>query len=144
MNLTETQSDSLFFEALRSRVNITRDEALEDIDNQLTKSARFVALRGHNGSGKSYFLHNQLLPFYTNNAERKVGEAEGPWRVKAFTPQVNPIGTLASALASPGILQENHVVQPFFRDQLEQQLRSGNDGLVNIRRSLTFRSTLFF
>lgn len=104
------------------------------MDHQLRKSERFVALLGNAGSGKSYFLQNQFVPFFQAKASREAQQPEGPWRVLSFSPRINPIGTLASALATPGILRGKQAVQPFFREQLEQQLRAGNDGLVNVYR----------
>lgn len=134
MSLPQIQSESLFFEVLRSKVDVPRDEVLVDVDKQLRKSGRFVALRGDSGGGKTYFLRHQLVPFYKDMANNKKHEVEGPWRVVSFSPQMNPIGMLADALASPGILKAEGGIQPFFREQLEQDLRASNEGLINIYR----------
>jgi len=125
---------TLFYEALNSQVNVPRHEVLVDVDKQLQKSGRFVALQGNSGGGKSYFLRHQLVPFYEQPIDEKVSEVEGPWRVVTFSPQINPIGTLAKALAAPGMLKAPGDSQPFYREQIERELRSGNDGLVNVYR----------
>ncbi|MTB52955.1 hypothetical protein [Lewinella sp. W8] len=133
MSSVETQVRSLFFDDLKSEVTIDREEALLDVYNQLTAGTRFVALRGDSGSGKSFFLKRQLIPHF----ERKTAtekEGSGEWKVVHFTPQINPIGRLASALAKPGILQAEKIVQPFFHERISAALRADNEGLIRVIR----------
>lgn len=137
MNATAAPATTLFYEALRYQVDVKRKQVLLDIDKQLRKSGRFVALRGTTGGGKSYFLRHQLVPHYESLGRSYPGGTEGPWRVAAFSPQVNPIGTLAAALAMPGVLKEDGDIQPFYREKIEKQLRAGNDGLLRVFREST-------
>lgn len=128
------QTTTLFYEAIRSRINIARDEVFDDIDKQLRKSGRFVALQGNSGDGKSYFLKHQFVPHYQEQVAGRNTDTEGPWRVVSFSPRVDPIGTLSAALAQPGTLRDKGSIQPFYRQKIEEELRGGNDGLVNVYR----------
>lgn len=134
MSPTGIQTKTLFYEALYSRVDVKRRPVLVDIEKQLEKAGRFVALQGAAGGGKSYFLRHQLYDHFKQLGEDYKGGSEGPWRITAFSPQVNPIGTLAAALAEPEVLKGKGAIQPFYREQIEQELRAGNEGIINVFR----------
>lgn len=130
----------LFFSATKAFVDVKRQEAIDDVSKQLVRKDRFIALIGGRGSGKSYFIKRQLVPLFLgdlldengNEISPPEGQAGPDWQVINIRPFANPIGTLATALAQPGVLQKRSQLQPFFRPQLEDQLRSSNDGLIDI------------
>ncbi|MBC6996667.1 WD40 repeat domain-containing protein [Neolewinella lacunae] len=141
MSSTLTQLAPFPFPVVKPWLAVTRSEALLDMTQQLTRPARFVALRGEGGSGKSYFLHRQFIDYLTS---QEAEASDLPWRVVAFSPQINPLGRLASALAQPGILQGQKVVQPFFHERIAAALRHDNEGLVRVVREARAASTTPF
>lgn len=125
-NPPDTQN-AIFFEAIKPRIVIPREEALRDVAKQLKVSDRFVALLGESGSGKTFFLNKQL-----ESSAEYLADDEKDWRIISLCPEINPIGILADKLAEPGKLKAKNQVQPFYRFSVEETLREGGEGLVKV------------
>src|SRR6266436_1436923 len=73
------------------------------VDAMVDKLAatRFLAVVGTSGSGKSSLVNCGLRPALHRGLMASAGPA---WRMAKFRPDVNPIRSLAEALAAEGIL----------------------------------------
>lgn len=110
------------------QIYLPRPQAVEDIKRQLLNKDRFVALLGTPGSGKSLFLKRELSTLFKDKSKSN-GE---DWRVVNFSPNANPIGSFAHALAQPNILIPQDEIEPFYTQQITETLRSDSEALVNI------------
>ena len=92
----------------------------------------FVSVQGTSGVGKSSFVECLIIP------ELKAGFISGgekKWKIAAFKPGDNPIASLASALASPSIMQQGEAevkIDPNLTDKLEKILSTQRYGLIDI------------
>src|SRR5215475_15018656 len=77
-----------------------REKQVDVMVNTLAE-AHFLAVVGTSGSGKSSLVNCGLRPAL----HRGLMAGAGPtWRVAKFRPDVNPIRSLAQALAAEGVL----------------------------------------
>ncbi|MGH9847434.1 MAG: ATP-binding protein [Blastocatellia bacterium] len=96
------------------------------------EAARFLAVVGTSGSGKSSLVRAGLVPALFGGMMVSAGSN---WRVALMRPSNNPIGNLARALSSPEVfgsdIKENAEIQA---EVAEATLRRGNLGLVEAVR----------
>ncbi|HEV8588854.1 MAG TPA: hypothetical protein VGQ72_08255, partial [Pyrinomonadaceae bacterium] len=86
----ESNEDHLFF---------GRDGQSDELLRRLRRS-RFLAVLGTSGSGKSSLVRAGMLPSLFGGLMTQAGS---DWRVALFRPGHDPLGNLASALASPQV-----------------------------------------
>jgi WD40 repeat protein len=119
------------FELHESHLFFGRDEQRERLVSKLA-AARFVAVVGASGSGKSSLVRAGLMPALLGGMMVTAGSN---WRLAVFRPGNDPIGNLARALNSPRVFgsddEQNAAIQT---DLTEATLRRGNRGLVDAAR----------
>lgn len=98
-------------------------------DEVLTKlrRARFVAVVGTSGSGKSSLVRAGVLPALRSGHLTSAGSR---WRVALFRPGNDPIGNLAEALSQSHVLGDGYGSDADARREIEATLRSSSLGLV--------------
>ena len=79
-----------------------REKQIDELVSKLGKT-RFLAVVGASGSGKSSLVKSGLLPALHSGYLLGSGANSG-WRICTIRPGSDPIGNLASGLASPEIL----------------------------------------
>jgi WD40 repeat protein len=114
-----------------SRLFFGRDGLSEELLSRLSE-ARFLAVIGTSGSGKSSLVRAGLLPLLLGGF---MNEAGSDWRVTVMRPGNGPIAELAQALNEPGVLGltigDNEEAQHTI---IYETLRRGTTGLVQIVR----------
>jgi WD40 repeat protein len=123
------------FESHEADVFFGREQQSDELVRRLG-AHRFLAIVGTSGCGKSSLVKAGLLPGLHGGFMVTAGSA---WRVASMRPGDAPIGTLAQALNSPGVLGEHdastdHPLAP--TDFTEISLRRGPLGLVEAARAL--------
>jgi energy-coupling factor transporter ATP-binding protein EcfA2 len=117
------------FEATETHLFFGRDGQSEELLRRL-KRARFLAVVGTSGSGKSSLVRAGLLPALQGGLMASAGS---DWRIAILRPGDNPIGNLADALASPDVLgmpgEEDDDMQAVLA---ETTLRRSSLGLVEL------------
>jgi energy-coupling factor transporter ATP-binding protein EcfA2 len=94
------------------------------------RTQRFLAVVGASGSGKSSLVRSGLIPSLHGGAMASVGST---WRVAILRPGTDPLGNLARALNTPGVLVregEDDLAGAFFATNL----RASRFGLVHCVR----------
>jgi hypothetical protein len=118
-----TENEANFYEG-RERLKYTLLKKLSEDS--------FVSVQGTSGVGKSSFIDCLIIP------ELKAGFLTGgqkKWKIAAFRPGDNPIAALASALASPNIIQQDETevkIDPNLTDKFEKMLSEQRYGLIDI------------
>jgi WD40 repeat protein len=107
-----------------------RDEQIDVLTARL-RTQRFVAVMGTSGSGKSSLVRAGLLPALEGGQVAGGGTA---WSIAVMTPGANPIGNLAVALASAGVIGARSIPADHQPTTLEAILRRGALGLVDAVR----------
>jgi WD40 repeat protein len=114
-----------------SRLFFGRDGLSEELLSRLSE-ARFLAVIGTSGSGKSSLVRAGLLPLLLGGF---MNEAGSDWRVAVMRPGNGPMAELAQALNEPGVLGltigDNEEAQHTI---IYETLRRGTTGLVQIVR----------
>jgi WD40 repeat protein/energy-coupling factor transporter ATP-binding protein EcfA2 len=117
------------FQYEESHLFFGREGLSEELLSRLSE-ARFLAVVGTSGSGKSSLVRAGLLPALCGGL---MTEAGSDWRVAILRPCNGPISELARALNDPRVLgltiDENEEAQ---RIIIESTLRRGSLGLVEI------------
>lgn len=113
----EPDEDHLFF---------GRDGQSDDLLRRLQRT-HFLAVVGTSGSGKSSLVRAGLLPGLYGGLMAKAGSR---WRIALFRPGNDPIGNLAKALNTPGVLDLPGSDRDLSRVLIETSLRRGLVGLT--------------
>ena len=104
-----------------------RDGAVSELLSRLGR-ARFLAVIGESGSGKSSVVRCGLLPALYGGF---MGDGGSRWRLALLRPGNRPIANLARALAGDGALGAGGIADADLRAHtMEAVLRSGSAGLV--------------
>ncbi len=117
----EEDEDYLFF---------GREKQIDELLKKL-RTARFLAVVGASGSGKSSLVKCGLLPGLYGGY--MVGAGSG-WKVTVFRPGNDPIGNMARNLAEPGVLYEEEEMDMAYAPIIESTLRRSKLGLVEAVR----------
>jgi len=117
----ESNEDHLFF---------GRDGQSDELLRRLRRS-RFLAVLGTSGSGKSSLVRAGMLPSLFGGLMTQAGS---DWRVALFRPGHDPIGHLASALASSQVLGSDGDDAALQKTIIEATLRRSALGLVETTR----------
>lgn len=111
----ETEENELFF---------GRDGQSDEILSKL-RTARFVAVVGTSGSGKSSLVRAGVLPALLSGHMTNAGSS---WRVVVFRPGESPIANLAAALNGPDVLGG----EGLRLGTIERALRRSSLGLLEV------------
>jgi WD40 repeat protein len=135
--MTEFETPSNPFPGLRpfefdeSLLYFGRDGQSEQLLRKLV-AARFMAVVGTSGSGKSSLVRAGLLPALFGGF---MTSADSDWHIAIFRPSNDPIGNLARAINDSGLFgtphEENAGVQ---ETMIESTLRRGSLGLIETAR----------
>jgi tetratricopeptide (TPR) repeat protein len=117
----ESNEDHLFF---------GRDGQSDELLRRLRQS-RFLAVLGTSGSGKSSLVRAGMLPSLFGGLMTQAGSG---WRVALFRPGQDPIGHLASSLASSQIFGTSGDDAALQKTIIEATLRRSALGLVEATR----------
>ena len=134
MNRTETDHINPFpglrpFEPEEDFLFFGRDQQTYELLERL-KRHRFLTVVGASGSGKSSLVRAGLLPSLYGGYMLEDGSG---WRVAMFRPGVQPIRSLAEALAHRDVLgHEDQEVAAYQAIMLETTLRRGALGLIEV------------
>lgn len=109
----EINEDELFF---------GRELQVRELIEKLSRT-RFLAIVGSSGCGKSSLIKAGVIPSLLKN---KPGNFAKNWKLSVFRPSDDPIGNLARSLAGGNAEAEI----------LAAEMRNGNEGLVNILKTL--------
>ncbi|HWS55305.1 MAG TPA: tetratricopeptide repeat protein [Pyrinomonadaceae bacterium] len=93
--------------------------------------ARFLAVVGTSGSGKSSLIRAGLLPALYGGLMAGAGSG---WRIAVMRPGADPLGNLARALAAEDVLGGDGMDEPMRAALIEATLRRGALGLVDAAR----------
>jgi WD40 repeat protein/predicted chitinase len=115
----ETDENYLFF---------GRDGQSDDVLTKL-RTARFVAVVGTSGSGKSSLVRAGLLPALFSGHMPSAGSS---WRVATFRPGNSPISNLAKALSEPGVFGADEKDRGVRLTNIERTLRHSSLGLLEV------------
>ncbi|PPK88063.1 hypothetical protein CLV84_1026 [Neolewinella xylanilytica] len=107
-------------------IDVPRTQSIQDLIRQLGGPRRFVLLRGSGSVGTRYFIFRQFIPY--------LQDAGPEWRTVTLVPRQDPIGSLAEALAEPGVLRARKVFEPAYAREIERELRASYDGLIRLYR----------
>ena len=113
----ESSEDHLFF---------GRDGQSDELLRRLRRS-RFLAVLGTSGSGKSSLVRAGMLPSLFGGLMTQAGSG---WRVALFRPGHDPVGHLASALASPQVFGTPAEEVALQKTIIEATLRRSALGLI--------------
>ena len=91
--------------------------------------ARFLAVVGTSGSGKSSLVNCGLIPALRRGL---MGSAGTSWRVTRFRPGGDPIRSMSQSLARPGVLFQDHFEGLGIDEIAEATLRMSKLGLVDL------------
>jgi len=121
------------FEFEESHLYFGRDGQSEQLITRLGR-ARFVAVVGTSGSGKSSLVRAGLLPALLGGF---MSGEHADWRIAVMRPGNDPIGNLARSLNSPGALAATYNGDASIHTAgMEATLRRGSLGLVDVFRQL--------
>ena len=110
-----------------------REDAIDELLAKL-RNTRFLAIVGGDAAGKSSLVLGGLIPALKQAKGAQIGTT---WRVASCRPANNPIRSLAEALAKQGVLTDT-TVDPDFAREIEQLLREGSNGIVDVLASSRF------
>ncbi len=116
------------FEFNESLLYFGRDGQSEQLLRKLA-AARFMAVIGTSGSGKSSLVRAGLLPALFGGFMSSAGS---DWRIALFRPSNDPIGNLAGAINDSGLFGEQ--AESLQATMIEATLRRGSLGLVEAVR----------
>jgi len=117
------------FESNETHLFFGRDGQSEELLRRL-KRTRFLAVVGTSGSGKSSLVRAGLLPALQGGLMASAGS---DWRIAILRPGGDPIGNLASALVSPGVLGSGDEKDADIQAVMaETTLRRSSLGLVEL------------
>jgi hypothetical protein len=116
----ETDENNLFF---------GRDGQSDELLERLRR-ARFLAVVGTSGSGKSSLIRAGLLPALYGGL---MGDAGSSWRIAIHRPGGDPIGNLADALANQDVFGTENKSE-IQKTLIETTLRRSSIGLVDVAR----------
>lgn len=117
----EPDEDYLFF---------GREEHIDQLLERLRK-ARFLAVVGASGSGKSSLVRSGLIPSLHSGYMTAAGSS---WRTALFRPGDDPLGNLAQVLVAPEVLGQGGELADTERALVETTLRRSAQGLVECLR----------
>lgn len=119
------------FEYNESRLFFGRDEQIEELIGRLA-AARFLAVVGVSGSGKSSLVRAGLVPALVGGFMAGAGSN---WRFAVMRPGADPIGNLARALNAPDIFGPEDPETAGLQIAIaESTLRLGSRGLIETVR----------
>lgn len=106
-----------------------RDGQSDEVLSKM-RSARFVAVVGASGSGKSSLVSAGLLPALFSGHMPSAGSN---WRIAYFRPGSDPIRNLATALSAPEVSGAANAAEASERlESIERTLRRSSLGLVEV------------
>lgn len=111
-----------------------RESQVDSMIDKLAR-ARFLAVVGSSGSGKSSLVNCGLRPALHRGLMRPsreygfTAEAGAAWRIAQFRPGANPVRALAKALASDGVLFQATAPAEGLADVVEGVLRMSRIGV---------------
>jgi uncharacterized RDD family membrane protein YckC len=107
-----------------------RERQVDTMVNKLSATC-FLAVVGTSGSGKSSLVNCGLRPALHRGLMASAGPA---WRMAQFRPGVDPIHSLAEALAAEGVLYSGHKEEVPIEEIVETYLRGSRKGVVETFR----------
>jgi WD40 repeat protein len=115
----EEDEDILFF---------GREKQVDELVTKL-RTTRFIAVIGSSGSGKSSLVKSGLIPSLQSGFMSGAGSS---WRICTFRPGNNPIGNMAQAIVTPGVLNDEQSGEQLdtIKAMAESTLRRSSNGLV--------------
>ncbi len=117
------------FESTENYLFFGRDGQSDEVLTKLA-SARFVAVVGTSGSGKSSLVRAGLLPALLSGHMPSAGSS---WRIAGFRPGSSPIGNLAKALSEPNVFGTGESESnASLSTQIERTLRRSSLGLLEV------------
>lgn len=114
------------FEPEEEHLFFGREQQIDDLLRRL-RSARFLAVVGPSGSGKSSLVRSGLIPALYSGYMAAAGSS---WRIALLRPGTDPIGNLAAALAEPAVVGAAWVPDDMHRPLLEATLRRSALGIA--------------
>ena len=120
------------FETDEYRLFFGREGQSKELISRLSR-ARFLAVVGTSGSGKSSLIRAGLMPALRGGMMKGAGSG---WRIAVMRPGGDPVGNLAAELAKKDVLSEagagmrDHEAEAM----IEATLRSGSLGILNVAR----------
>ena len=120
------------FETDEYRLFFGREGQSDELIARLQR-ARFLAVVGTSGSGKSSLIRAGLMPALRGGMMKGAGSG---WRIAVMRPGGNPIGNLAAELVKKDVLCEAGAGLPEDEAEavIEATLRSGSLGILNVAR----------
>jgi len=120
------------FETDEYRLFFGREGQADELISRLSR-ARFLAVVGTSGSGKSSLIRAGLMPSLRGGMMKGAGSG---WRIAVMRPGGNPIGNLAAELAKKDVLSEAGMGLSDEESEaiIEATLRSGSLGILNVAR----------
>lgn len=115
----EIEENDLFF---------GREEQIEELVS-LMSATRFVAITGASGCGKSSLIKAGFIPRLTRTSGKDTSKE---WEFTLFSPGEDPIGRMAEAFSLMARKASGSHVPARSKEELEKELRSGNDGLTRL------------
>jgi len=124
------------FETEEYRLFFGREGQSDELIARLQR-ARFLAVVGTSGSGKSSLIRAGLMPALRGGMMKGAGSG---WRIAVMRPGGDPIGNLAAELVKKDVLSEAGAGLPEDEAEavIESTLRSGSLGIVNVARQARF------
>ena len=117
------------FETTENFVFFGRDGQSDEVLSKL-RAAKFVAVVGTSGSGKSSLVRAGLLPALLSGHMTSAGSN---WRIAIFRPGKSPIKNLAEALNAPDVFGLTDEAQAGLRlSNIERTLRRSSLGLLEV------------
>jgi tetratricopeptide (TPR) repeat protein len=118
------------FETEEYRLFFGREGQSDELIARLQR-ARFLAVVGTSGSGKSSLIRAGLMPGLRGGMMKGAGSG---WRIAVMRPGGDPIGNLAAELVRKDVLSEAGAGLPEDEAEavIESTLRSGSLGIVNV------------
>ena len=107
-----------------------RESQVDAMVNKLSATC-FLAVVGTSGSGKSSLVNCGLRPALHRGLMASAGPA---WRIAKFRPGVNPIRSLAEALAAEGVLYSGYKQDIPIEEIIETYLHGSRKGVVETFR----------
>ncbi|HEX5603361.1 MAG TPA: hypothetical protein VFX63_12460, partial [Pyrinomonadaceae bacterium] len=120
------------FETDEYRLFFGREGQADELISRLSR-ARFLAVVGTSGSGKSSLIRAGLMPALRGGMMKGAGSG---WRIAVMRPGGNPVGNLAAELAKKDVLSEAGMGLSDEESEaiIEATLRSGSLGILNVAR----------
>jgi len=120
------------FETDEYRLFFGREGQSDELIERLSR-ARFLAVVGTSGSGKSSLIRAGLMPALRGGMMKGAGSG---WRSAGMRPGGDPMGNLAAELARKDVLSEAGAGLPDDEAEavIEATLRSGSLGILNVAR----------